>query len=36
VKKLRVSGYDGFLIGEKFMSTPDPVKAFSEFVKDLI
>jgi indole-3-glycerol phosphate synthase len=35
VKKLRVSGYDGFLIGEKFMSTPDPVKAFSEFVKDL-
>ena len=36
VKKLKVSGYDGFLIGEKFMSTPDPVKAFSEFVKDLI
>ena len=36
VKKLRVSGYNGFLIGEKFMSTPDPVKAFSEFVKDLI
>ncbi len=36
VKKLRVLGYDGFLIGEKFISTPDPVKAFSEFVKDLI
>jgi len=36
LKKLRVSGYNGFLVGEKFMSTPDPVRAFSEFVKDLI
>jgi indole-3-glycerol phosphate synthase len=36
IKKLRVIGYNGFLIGEKFMCTPDPVKAFSEFVKDLI
>jgi indole-3-glycerol phosphate synthase len=36
IKNLRISGYDGFLIGEKFMGTPDPVKAFSEFVKDLI
>lgn len=36
IKKLRVSGYDGFLIGEKFMCTPDPVKAFSEFVQELI
>lgn len=36
MKNLRVSGYDGFLIGEKFMNTPDPVKAFSEFVKELI
>ena len=35
IKKLRTSGYDGFLVGEKFMSAPDPVKAFSEFVKDL-
>lgn len=33
--KLRCSGYDGFLIGEKFMCTADPVKAFSEFVKEL-
>jgi indole-3-glycerol phosphate synthase len=36
IKKLIGCGYDGFLIGEKFMSTPDPVKAFSEFIKDLI
>jgi len=36
IKNLRVFGYNGFLIGEKFMGTPDPVKAFSEFVKDLI
>jgi indole-3-glycerol phosphate synthase len=33
--KLRLSGYNGFLIGGKFMSAADPVKAFSEFVKDL-
>lgn len=36
LKKLRVSGYNGFLIGEKFMCTSDPVNAFSEFVKELI
>jgi indole-3-glycerol phosphate synthase len=35
IKKLSQSGYDGFLIGEKFMCTADPVKAFSEFVKEL-
>jgi indole-3-glycerol phosphate synthase len=35
IRKLRQSGYDGFLIGEKFMCTEDPVKAFSEFVKEL-
>ena len=35
IKKLRISGYDGFLMGEKFICTPDPVKAFAEFVKDL-
>jgi len=33
IEKLRVSGYNGFLIGGKFMSSADPVKAFSEFVK---
>jgi indole-3-glycerol phosphate synthase len=35
INKLRVSGYNGFLIGGKFMSTADPVKAFSGFIKDL-
>lgn len=35
IKKLKTLGYNGFLIGEKFMCTSDPVKAFSEFVKDL-
>jgi indole-3-glycerol phosphate synthase len=35
IRKLRVAGYDGFLIGEKFMHTADPVKTFSDFVKDL-
>jgi len=35
IKNLRAAGYDGFLIGEKFMCTADPVKAFSDFVKDL-
>jgi indole-3-glycerol phosphate synthase len=33
--KLKAVGYNGFLIGEKFMCTSDPVKTFSEFVKDL-
>jgi indole-3-glycerol phosphate synthase len=35
IRKLRISGYNGFLIGGRFMSTADPVKAFSEFVKDI-
>jgi indole-3-glycerol phosphate synthase len=30
---LRNAGYDGFLIGEHFMSSPDPVTAFTDFVK---
>jgi indole-3-glycerol phosphate synthase len=33
VKKLRSSGFQGFLIGENFMRAPDPVLAFSDFVK---
>jgi indole-3-glycerol phosphate synthase len=36
IKRLKTAGYDGFLVGERFMSSPDPVKAFSEFVKELI
>jgi indole-3-glycerol phosphate synthase len=36
IKKLKTSGYQGFLIGEKFMSASDPVKAFAEFVKHII
>lgn len=36
IKRLKIVGYDGFLIGEKFMSTPDPIKAFSEFVKLIV
>jgi indole-3-glycerol phosphate synthase len=36
LKNLRLAGYNGFLIGEKFMCTADPVKAFAEFVRDLI
>lgn len=32
--KLSEIGYDGFLIGEKFMSSPDPVKACERFIKD--
>jgi indole-3-glycerol phosphate synthase len=33
VKKLRSAGFQGFLIGENFMRAPDPVLAFSDFVK---
>ncbi|HKK41540.1 MAG TPA: indole-3-glycerol phosphate synthase TrpC [Bacteroidales bacterium] len=32
---LRKSGYKGFLIGERFMTSDDPVKAFSDFVKSI-
>ena len=35
IKALRDAGFDGFLIGERFMSAPDPVKAFSGFVKSI-
>jgi indole-3-glycerol phosphate synthase len=33
IADLRNAGYNGFLIGEYFMSKSDPVKAFEEFVK---
>ena len=35
IKNLRTYGFDGFLMGERFMSTDDPVKAFSDFVTEL-
>jgi indole-3-glycerol phosphate synthase len=35
IKELRSYGYNGFLIGERFMSEADPVNAFKEFVKYL-
>ncbi|NMC39396.1 MAG: indole-3-glycerol phosphate synthase TrpC [Bacteroidales bacterium] len=35
VRTLRQAGYNGFLIGELFMSGNDPVTAFSEFVKNI-
>jgi indole-3-glycerol phosphate synthase len=35
IAKLTSIGYQGFLIGEKFMNSPDPVKAFAEFVMKL-
>ncbi len=33
IKKLKNAGFQGFLIGENFMRAPDPVLAFSDFVK---
>jgi len=36
VEKLRSCGYNGFLVGEAFMSSSDPVKAFSDFVNEKI
>lgn len=35
IRRLRRSGFNGFLIGERFMSQTDPVSAFNEFVKHL-
>jgi len=35
IHALRAAGFDGFLIGERFMATPNPVKAFSDFVKSI-
>jgi indole-3-glycerol phosphate synthase len=33
IRRLRKCGYDGFLIGESFMRSPEPAKAFSDFVQ---
>lgn len=35
IRQLREAGFQGFLIGENFMKTDDPVQAISEFVKAL-
>ena len=35
LQMLKRAGYNGFLMGELFMATPDPVKAFSSFIKKL-
>ena len=35
IRKLKNAGYNGCLIGEKFMLSGDPVRAFSDFVKDI-
>jgi indole-3-glycerol phosphate synthase len=32
---LKTAGFNGFLIGEKFMNTPDPAVAFASFVDQL-
>lgn len=35
IQYLKQNGFNGFLIGEKFMKEENPGKAFAEFVKDL-
>ena len=35
IKKLKDCGYNGFLIGENFMKSNDPAKAFKEFMECL-
>lgn len=36
VKRLQLSGFRGFLIGETFMRTPSPGKALNEFITSII
>ena len=35
IRELREAGYNGFLIGEKFMSDADPVRAFHDFMNTI-
>ncbi len=35
VARLRNAGYQGFLIGERFMSQPDPAKACADFIQQI-
>ncbi|MDR0543531.1 MAG: indole-3-glycerol phosphate synthase TrpC [Dysgonamonadaceae bacterium] len=35
VRDLRQAGYQGFLMGENFMKTPDPGKALADFIKEI-
>ncbi len=35
IKDLKEAGFQGFLIGERFMSSEDPVREFSSFVNDI-
>jgi len=35
ILELKKEGFDGFLMGENFMKTPDPAAAFADFVAEL-
>lgn len=35
ILRLRNAGYNGFLIGEQFMTQPDPAKACADFIKQI-
>lgn len=36
IRYMREAGFEGFLVGERFMKEPDPAIAFASFVKQLI